>query len=967
MRNLLAAGLVSAVVAVTISTSAPVQVDLGLPKVINVNSPHEAAIRAAIQTAVMTIGPDIIMLPDAIKVGGIKLTSPLPIISGISYKGVPPTYTHSGNVPDNDVTFTGGTWFVGTGAFPCFQAQTSGYSPLDVDKSAPDSNFTTTAIKEANLENVGIQNFSRGISIGAKSQCGLLYSTIRNVVVNGCQDWGVHMVNFQHCEVSRIWTFGNSRGQRYAADVPYATLQPGNSTMSQLFDTPTASISANRTRLHRGLVFEATDGSNLNEIMGYRLQANFFWHRLTTYTAVGGGNGQFTLTGGKGAELQVGMPIKFTSNGGNGNVTAGWTYFVKTISGDTIAVSASRNSSAIQGSFGSSTSFTTYGFGNFEIIGGIGGWVSSSNFTNLDLEGVAQSAFSAENMLGCTISINELRAIREEHIVLRTSQPNYFFVANTYGSDIDGASVNCMFFGSRDMVHTKQNTGVWLGVDDSTNRSTFSIGSADPAIKSGDLSLKRPSGGQFIYPLSGMGQRINGDVGAGTGWGFNAGQAGFIRCTTTGFTPITWNLPDINSDVVGLIFEITNFRSGGGNPTLNITSSGTQFINGIPGQNTVSLAGPVGSTIASARFIACDNGSGFGFYWRVTLEQGASIPFMTNFVTLQTVSPGTPDIGHFNVTGNAVAARFGAGVSPNFARVEVNETGFLQGVRATTSSGIAVYGKCDATAGPGIGGYFASESSNGNALVAESNSTSGSSVAGLFTSDSPNSVSVWGSTKATTGTPIGVLGDTKSPTGIGLVASNTALASRVDLAGPVGSIFSKGTLPKHEYTPGSSAEMVPTAYGTVEPNGQIRYIGSNNWTAFKLGVGIIQIAVTGTTMLPGQYVVFATAVEGGSGRVATIDDLASRPVVNFRDISNGSPTDTAFQFIIFRTSGNQQYPPMPEDLQNPPELREYHSREAWQRADPLSYESYRARSIAWQRAQAEVARTTLPEGRHIKP
>ncbi|MBS1723765.1 MAG: hypothetical protein JSS66_12525 [Armatimonadetes bacterium] len=147
---------------------------------------------------------------------------------------------------------------------------------------------------------------------------------------------------------------------------------------------------------------------------------------------------------------------------------------------------------------------------------------------------------------------------------------------------------------------------------------------------------------------------------------------------------------------------------------------------------------------------------------------------MVSYVELQASTPGSQQVGHSNISGYSLASRFGAGVSPTLARVQINETGTAQGVRSITNSGVAVYGQSTATVGLGAGGYFTSASGGGRALVAEQLSTSGSTVGGLFYSRSSTGTACWGKATATTGANSGVFGESPSVDGFGVRATNTS-------------------------------------------------------------------------------------------------------------------------------------------------------------------------------------------------
>ncbi len=145
-----------------------------------------------------------------------------------------------------------------------------------------------------------------------------------------------------------------------------------------------------------------------------------------------------------------------------------------------------------------------------------------------------------------------------------------------------------------------------------------------------------------------------------------------------------------------------------------------------------------------------------------------------SFVELQPTTPGTAQTGHLNITGYALADRVGLNTSPTLARVQINETGGLQGLRSITGTGVAVYGQSNAATGLGAGGYFTSSSAGGRALVAEQYSTSGNTVGGLFFSRSTSGTAAYGRAIAVTGANTGVLGETLSPGGAGVRALNSS-------------------------------------------------------------------------------------------------------------------------------------------------------------------------------------------------
>lgn len=137
-------------------------------------------------------------------------------------------------------------------------------------------------------------------------------------------------------------------------------------------------------------------------------------------------------------------------------------------------------------------------------------------------------------------------------------------------------------------------------------------------------------------------------------------------------------------------------------------------------------------------------------------------------VALQDVTPGVTETGHTNISGYSLAGRFGAGVSPTLAKVQVQATGSLQGVRSLSETGVAVYGQSNATTGVGAGGYFTSKSDGGRAAIVDQLSPTGNTI-GLFANAvSPNGFGVHGRGKSR-----GVFGETSGSSGAGVYGVST--------------------------------------------------------------------------------------------------------------------------------------------------------------------------------------------------
>ncbi|MGE0002006.1 MAG: hypothetical protein AB7T05_08065, partial [Fimbriimonadaceae bacterium] len=306
------------------------------------------------------------------------------------------------------------------------------------------------------------------------------------------------------------------------------------------------------------------------------------------------------------------------------------------------------------------------------------------------------------------------------------------------------------------------------------------------------------------------------------------------------------------------------------------------------------------------------------------------------FVNLQDVTPGTAQTGHTNISGYSLAGRFGSGVSPTLARVQVKETGALQGVRAESGSGVAVFGKSTAASGLGAGGYFTTSSVGGRGIVGDALSGTGNTVGGLFYNRSTGGgVGVWGRAIGG-GTATGVFGEVTSANGTALAATNSGSGNRLTAGTANDALQTVGALPRHQYAANQAGAMVPIAYGIFNVAGG-NFYGTPNWTSTKPGTGQYDIDVTGVSFNRNAAVIVASSYGSGGAEIATIDDPTTG---DFRiEIRNdtGALIDSAGYFVVYRLAGLGAFP-----FGDPEQKLPYGGDiEKWQKNDPRSFEAYR--------------------------
>lgn len=329
------------------------------------------------------------------------------------------------------------------------------------------------------------------------------------------------------------------------------------------------------------------------------------------------------------------------------------------------------------------------------------------------------------------------------------------------------------------------------------------------------------------------------------------------------------------------------------------------------------------------------------------------VPTVVNFVTLQPTTPGTTETGHSHISGYSLASRFGAGVSPTIARIQVEESGGIQGVRASTGTGVSIYGQSNALTGLGAGGYFTSKSVGGRGLVADALSSTGSTVGGLFYnhSNSTNAVGVWGRILGTGAAGTGVFANSATTDGTALRAVHDPSGNGLISGSSTDSLRTTGVMPRHAYQNGLTSPMIPIAYGQVSGSSTVSDPGSGNWTVSNTGVGACDIDVVGFNPNTVNSTIIATAQEAGKFQGCTSDTPAVSgdfAIKTWNDASVAESTD--FAFIVYM--GVPATPmPMPDELQNPPQLKKYGNDEVWAKKDFRGYMAWNQKRLAWLRSQ----------------
>jgi hypothetical protein len=551
-------------------------------------SASEASIRACRALAVAAGGGKI-KLP----AGTITLAAALPIDSGVHYEGSPLMFTapNGQTVPDSVWQLAGGTILQGDGTFAAFSGNTT-------PAGSPSANFAAGGIYNFSVEQIGFSNFTSAIEAGATNVCGLIFGKFRHLYMRDLTSYALNLVNPMHLDMANVWGINCFHAPRFAADVPLATLQPGNFKLTQMMF---AHGSAN-TILSKGFIFEALQDTFFNEINVDRLQINRFGGTEITQTWTCTASSQ-DIAVTDSSKYAVGIPVSLTSGSSLGNLTLNRIYFIVAINSggaNTVRISDTPDGTPITPSTSPTPTFKCFGFPNLAIKGSAaGGQVKNSLFTGLDLEGNASCNIAVANSSALEIGFSQCGSTPYSNIVGRTANNVLFRSPNALTTDIDTLS-KVQFQG---VVSTGRNLspqGIFH--DNVRNIGVLSLRHISTV---GRYDLEARAGNRTMYPsMMAMGQ--NQQQSDST----SLSMAAPGMYTFGGASSATWTLPTITdaaeaSTMVGSPYHIVN----AGTATITVNTSSSQLLNQIAAKTSTTVAAG-----ASCEFWACKTAGGTLFW-----------------------------------------------------------------------------------------------------------------------------------------------------------------------------------------------------------------------------------------------------------------------------------------------------------------------------------------------------------------
>ena len=532
----------------------------------------------------------------------ITMTGPIQMRSGVRFEGAVNKYAFAGIADAASITFVGGSVLVGNGTFNAFE-----YNHTDLSAGTPlgtSDAFSDAALSGGGIKGVCIESCLNGVKIGGLANPGAFWCQFEDIFVKGCAEWGVWFENFFHSRFTNINVFGCTVGQQAYVGSAATLLNSGNSIAVDLFSiTPAAGNNS------RGLVVWSRNNS-ISGIDLHKVQCNRSGTPVTQAATMTNGSENIGVVDG--TKFPVQMPVVFSAAANGFN--AGQVYFVKSVVGNTITLADNYYGAAKLATGNTAVNIITHGFPAFEAAGQTASDSVGTAVTGCDFEGQATTLVLLQNIMSQS-GTNDFQG------VIETAQSKMEVTIRNCGS---GMAV--MHFGRVDQdSSSRHQIGGTIsgfvnakpkGMYRNANTARWELNLAENWASSfthnpgPTIVTKTVGGGDFTYPGISLGQKCA--TFGNTTLGLSTAYAGAVLFS--GAANGVWTLPAVETEMVGLKFDLTN--GGADGTTLTVNTSSGQLFNNQAGRTSIVL--DKGEFL---QVIAQNNGGG-AFIWQVLSTNG---------------------------------------------------------------------------------------------------------------------------------------------------------------------------------------------------------------------------------------------------------------------------------------------------------------------------------------------------------
>jgi hypothetical protein len=253
-----------------------------------------AGIIAAVNACVAAGGGTVQLLPVTYNIGG----NTLPLYDGVVYNGA--GWVSGVQTLGGGPFLEQGTVIKGNNTAPGFSAKTTTLGAFD-----------NVFIRNCGIRNLMISGFTRGIWCGTTNSGGLMYSTLENLKIIKCSDWGMFLVHTEACTIRQIKIHGCLNSYHHGND---STWNGGDSTVQDVYVEPAADLSGSGsfgTKKSRSIWLNCRVGA-LNGLSLYQCGSNGPFQAGAISVAGTASSGVADIACSDTSNFEVGMPVVLT-------------------------------------------------------------------------------------------------------------------------------------------------------------------------------------------------------------------------------------------------------------------------------------------------------------------------------------------------------------------------------------------------------------------------------------------------------------------------------------------------------------------------------------------------------------------------------------------------------------------------------------------------------------------------------
>lgn len=423
----------------------------------------------AAAVAAQVAGGGIVQLPGVT----ITVTSSLPLLPGVIYRGVGYNVNNAGNIP----TLSGGTIVQAANTtFPVFAGNAT-------DLGAQYANFQLLLLSQivsCGVQNMGIVGGSYGIKCGALYQGGCIYGQFNDLFLQGSINYGLYLENIEQTCVERINAYSHGHGIGVIASGTNLW-NMGNSHFRKL------AVNGSTTNGNgRAALFQSRGGSSMNNIIVVDFGASGISYTNTQAATMA--NTSTAIGVADLSQYGVGMPINFsaTANGFTGTQI----YFVLSMTAASGAGSITvgnytgglGGSVAIAATGSTAVNIVTHGWPLLEFSGADAGstitYCSVTGASDIEIGGTAHIVFNS--VAGMSFESGIIHSVISTcDVCIRNCAAQQFsFKSQTQGlvTDFDGNAQYVRFDGPSSAPFSANFAGIGVLQTGTSGRGALNLG-----------------------------------------------------------------------------------------------------------------------------------------------------------------------------------------------------------------------------------------------------------------------------------------------------------------------------------------------------------------------------------------------------------------------------------------------------------------------------------------------------------